>query len=136
MATSKSFGFSLAAAQALGMLGSIPGHGQEQKTEPKAGQSALTDAADSPLPKGAVLRLASLRLNQGGPVYSLAWFSDGKRLISGSAPPDEAIRIWDAGTGNEIRQLLNNRQGVRRLALSSYGKVAGATDMPGATWPP
>jgi WD40 repeat protein len=138
MATSKSSGFPLAAALALGMLGSVLGHAKEQKTEPNAGQTALSDAPESPLPKGAVLRLGSLRLNQGAPVTSIAWLGDGKRLISGSAPPDEGIRVWDAFTGNEMRQLLKSRQGVRRLALSSDGKVAGATDLGGAIliWEP
>jgi len=118
----------LAAALVLGALGSVMGHGQAQKTEPKPGQPTLTDALGDPLPAGAVLRLGSLRLNQCTPVYAIAWFGDGKRLISAGYNPVEQIRQWDAVTGNEIAQLLKQEHGIRQLVLSSDGKIAGATD--------
>jgi WD40 repeat protein len=50
-----------------------------------------------PLPAGAVCRLGSLRLWPCSSVDWVAFSPDGRLLASGCA--DEAIRIWDAATG-------------------------------------
>lgn len=57
------------------------------------------EKADEPLPRGAVLRLGTLRRRAVG--ASLAVSADGKSIISARA--GQVIRVWDAVTG-ELRQ--------------------------------
>lgn len=46
-----------------------------------------------------------------GPVFSVAWSPDGRKLASGSY--DESIRVWDAGSGECVATL--QVRGVRRV---------------------
>src|SRR5262245_29080753 len=72
----------------------------------KGPPSPLTDALGDPLPPGAIARLGTLRFKHTpalDPTIDVAMFSpDGARIVSlvyGAA----SIRLWDAGTGKEIR---------------------------------
>ncbi len=53
-------------------------------------------------------------------VLSVAFSSDGKMLASGSE--DDTIKLWDAGSGNLIRTLQGNTDGVS-MAFSPDGKM-------------
>ncbi|HEY7313749.1 MAG TPA: sigma-70 family RNA polymerase sigma factor [Gemmataceae bacterium] len=95
--------------------------GEESKSEPKR-----VDVQGDPLPPGAVVRLGSVRLCQGGPVRSAAFSPDGKLLASsghyGHNP--EVIRLWDTATGKEVHQF----PGVAGyLAFSPDGKCLAAS---------
>lgn len=65
--------------------------------------SARTDLHGDPLPPGAIARLGSLRLVQGGRAYHIAASPDGKLLAAG----DEhgKLRLWDVASGRERRVL-------------------------------
>ena len=55
-----------------------------------------------------------------GPVTVVAFSPDGKILASGSA--DKTIRLWDAQTGQMIRQLEHSGP-VNSLAFSPDGRT-------------
>jgi RNA polymerase sigma factor (sigma-70 family) len=76
------------------------------------------DRLGDPLPPGAIMRLGTARLRQPVWVTALAFTADGKQLVSAS---NHVIRVWDAATGKEVRQLeAINTMG---LAVSPLGKV-------------
>ncbi|KAG1840602.1 WD40-repeat-containing domain protein [Suillus subalutaceus] len=59
-------------------------------------------------------------------VWSLAWTSDGKKLISGSYGP---IRIFDTATWEEIAVLEGHTKWINAIALSRNGRLlASASD--------
>jgi WD40 repeat protein len=64
---------------------------------PRHMPAARTDCHGDSLPAGAVCRLGSIRLRHVGPVTWVGFSPDGKLLASAGA--DEAIRVWDAATG-------------------------------------
>jgi eukaryotic-like serine/threonine-protein kinase len=55
-----------------------------------------------------------------GPVKSVAFSPDGKRLASAS--DDHAVKVWDAGTGKETLALNGHTQWVYSVAFSPDGK--------------
>jgi RNA polymerase sigma factor (sigma-70 family) len=84
---------------------------------PGQGQARLDRLGDS-LPAGAIMRLGSARLRQPGRVTAIAFTTDGKQLVSAG---NHVIRVWDAATGKEVRQL--EAINITGLALSPVGKV-------------
>jgi hypothetical protein len=81
-------------------------------------QHVRTDSLGDPLPPGAVARIGTLRFRGWGP---LAYSPDGKLLASGS--PQDAIHIWEAATGRELRRLKHQGKIIRTLAFSPDGKM-------------
>src|SRR5262249_44868976 len=71
-----------------------------------------------PLPPGAIMRLGTARLRQPVWVTAIAFTADGKQLVSAS---NHVIRVWDAATGKEGRQL--KAINIMGLAVSPLGKV-------------
>jgi WD40 repeat protein len=68
------------------------------------GESAQqTDLYGDPLPVGAVARIGSLRFRTRGAVEALAFSPDGKLIAS--AGNGDALRVWDASTGQLYRSL-------------------------------
>jgi WD40 repeat protein len=60
-----------------------------------------------------------------GPVRSVAFSPDGKRLASGGA--DNTVRLWDAKTGQELRVLKGHDAPVQSVAYSSDNKIASGS---------
>jgi RNA polymerase sigma factor (sigma-70 family) len=91
-------------------------------------EAARVDSHGDPLPPGALLRLGSLRLRTGAPVFAVLPTPDGKAVFSGAVAPH--VRLWEVATGKEIRcfevpqkpdaDYLNI---VSALALSSDGRT-------------
>jgi len=65
----------------------------------KAGK---TDTYGDPLPAGAVMRLGTLRWRHSTPVMFVAYAGDGKEVLTVTF--DGTVRVWDQGTGKELRK--------------------------------
>jgi RNA polymerase sigma factor (sigma-70 family) len=67
-------------------------------------------------------------------VTAVAFFPDGKHLVSGSA--DQTVRLWEVSTGREVRQCKGHAKAVFCLALSSDGTtlVSGSDDQTIRFW--
>ena len=78
------------------------------------------DFYGDPLPKGAVGRLGTVRLNHGRIMDWLFFLPDGKTLVSvGSG----MARVWDAASGKELRQFPTvHAWSTSQAALSPDGK--------------
>lgn len=110
--------------------------GQSSRCEPPAARDARAVKAErpsradrygDPLPKGALMRLGTLRFCQPFP-GSLAFSPDGKVLASGGS--DNRIRLWDPDTGKEVRTLEGHKGSVNCIALSADGRwlASGSQD--------
>lgn len=65
-----------------------------------------------------------------GAVTSLAWFSDGRRLLTSGM--DGTLRIWDAVTGRQLRLLSGARSSLLGATLSKDEKSALACSSEGS----
>jgi WD40 repeat protein len=65
------------------------------------GAIAQTDRYGDPLPKGAIGRFGTTRLQHGSPVYDCAFLADGKTLASLGCDGNGAVQVWDVATGKE-----------------------------------
>jgi WD40 repeat protein len=92
----------------------------EMPSKPGREEPTRTDSYGDPLPKGAILRLGTVRFCQPIP-FSLAFSPDGKLFSSGGS--DNRIRLWDPDTGKELRILKGHKSPVNRIALSADGKL-------------
>jgi RNA polymerase sigma factor (sigma-70 family) len=87
------------------------------------------DGDGEPLPRGAVLRLGSLRLRHGYCLQSLAFTPDGELLFSGGW--DQVIRAWDPATGQQVREVRAPEHGVGAIAVSPDGQLLAGAGMTG-----
>jgi RNA polymerase sigma factor (sigma-70 family) len=94
----------------------LPGQGVARAADQQ--EQARLDRLGDPLPPGAILRLGTARLRQPVWVTAIAFTADGKQLVSAS---NHVIRVWDAATGKEVRQL--KAINIMGLAVSPLGKV-------------
>jgi RNA polymerase sigma factor (sigma-70 family) len=101
------------------------GAGPIQDVAPaKQGQGqARQDQLGDPLPVGAITRLGTARLRQPGRVTAIAFTGDGKQLVSAD---NHVIRVWDADTGKELRQL--KAINLLGLAIPPPGKVMASAE--------
>jgi WD40 repeat protein len=83
--------------------------------------SVAAAAAAAPLPDGALVRIGNARLRHNGYPYRVAYSPDGKLLAS--AGSDKLIRLWDAATGAEVRQLTGHDGPVYSVAFSPDGRT-------------
>jgi RNA polymerase sigma factor (sigma-70 family) len=105
---------------------------QVRQPKPVAENQARTDGYGDALPPGAIARLGTLRLRQGGNVHHLALSPDGKTLVSGGQ--GGTIRFWELASGRELRHIQAHRAQVLAVAFSPDGKslTSGSSDARGA----
>jgi WD40 repeat protein len=107
------------------VMGLCPAFGQGKEAPGRQqGETTPRQPADyngDPLPEGAIARLGLGRLHHPGGVNCLAFSPDGKILATGGN--DRLIRLWDAGTGKELRRLTGHQAPVTRVAFSPDGKT-------------
>src|SRR5262249_11765222 len=89
--------------------------------KPEAKEQARRDLYGDPLPEGAISRIGTIRLWHGWQQYPLIYAPDGRMLAS--CDSGNAIRLWDAATGKEIRQIRPQGDFVRSLVFSPDGKT-------------
>ena len=67
-------------------------------------------------------------------VNSVAFSSDGQRIVSGSR--DKTLKIWDANTGKELQTLKGHTSYVYSVAFSPDGQriVSGSFDKTLKIW--
>jgi len=97
-------------------------------TNIRGGDGPAKDLLGDPLPVGAAMRLGTVRLRHAGPITVTAWAPDGKLLATGGG--DELIRLWDAATGKEVRQL-RATSSFTALAFFNDGKTLVSADQLG-----
>ncbi len=91
-------------------------------TKPIPAEKQLrTDLFGDPLPPDAITRMGTVRLRHESGVNSVAFSPDGKTLASAS--DDKTIRLWEAASGKEIRQLRGHQDRVQSVAFSADGKT-------------
>ena len=79
-------------------------------------------------------RMTLPRHRHSDSIFSAAYSSDGQRIVTASG--DGTARIWDAATGQEIRQLRGHTDRVRFAAFSPDGQqvVTNSDDGTARTW--
>ena len=63
------------------------------------------------------------------PVLALAYASEGRTLVSGSA--DGVVRLWDAIDGHLQAQLAGHTAAVTHLSIGSKGRILGSASLDG-----
>jgi WD40 repeat protein len=91
------------------------------------------DKYGDPLPAAAIARLGTVRFRHGEGASFVAFLPGGKEVLS--VGRDEYARIWDAGTGKEVRQFplsAGSTAAVGRVAcaLTADGKKLAVTGSP------
>ncbi|HMD83087.1 MAG TPA: LpqB family beta-propeller domain-containing protein [Terriglobia bacterium] len=83
--------------------------------------------------KGGATLLKTL-LSHKDCIYSIAWSADGKLLASGSY--DKMVKLWDAATGQEVKNLQDHIDAVFAVAFSPDGKhlASGSQDRSVKIW--
>jgi RNA polymerase sigma factor (sigma-70 family) len=89
-------------------------------TRPIGQSRPVVDRHGDPLPEGALARLGTVRLRQGGGIYHLALSRDGKLLATGGA--EGVVRLWDTRTGQPIREFVD-RGFIMAVGLSPDARL-------------
>ena len=93
-------------------------------------QDALQSAADTATP----FRLKLPPRQHTGSVNSAAWSPDGRLIVTASA--DRTTRVWDAASGQEVRQFHGHADSVWSAAWSPDGRliVTASADRTARIW--
>jgi RNA polymerase sigma factor (sigma-70 family) len=83
------------------------------------------DLHGDPLPKGALVRMGSIRLRHGDGATSVAISPDG-RVVASSRRNGGPIYLWDAATGRELRRVGDDALLKGAVAFSPDGKLLAA----------
>ena len=83
--------------------------------------------------KGSI-NLPLMTISAGGYIMAVAFSRDGKRIVSGS--DDKSVRVWDASTGVELKELKGHTSWVNSVAFSRDGMqiVSGSYDESVRVW--
>jgi len=75
-----------------------------------------------------------MTLNMNSLVDAVAVSPDDKYIVSGS--DDKSVRVWDASTGSELKELKGHTNWVTSVAFSPDGKhiVSGSRDKSVRVW--
>jgi WD40 repeat protein len=80
------------------------------------------DRYGDPLPKGAVVRLGTVRFRHGYNINSVAFSPDGKAVATGGL--DYALRLWETASGKELGSFPSGEMAqIFCVAFSSDGKT-------------
>lgn len=112
-ALSRLLGTLLPSLGLFAILGALPAEGQEER-----------------LPECAIRSL----LGHRDAVKSVAWFPDGKSVVSGSR--DTLLALWDPMAGRQIRVFEGHDGGIGSVAVSPDGKklLSGSQDRTLGVW--
>jgi WD40 repeat protein/DNA-directed RNA polymerase specialized sigma24 family protein len=124
------------AAVGLGVGTSGPGAADPpgKAAEPAAkGAGPAVDRYGDPLPKGAVMRLGTVRFRHGGQVHSVAYSADGKTLASGGYGK---IMLWEADTGKPLGKIVRVDEfpGKTPSKVTKHGHTFGLAFTPDGRW--
>jgi WD40 repeat protein len=97
------------------VLGFVSGAGRSEAQEAKAETPLISGA----LPEGALRRLGTARFRHGSRILCLAYSPNGRILAGGGG--DDPVRLWDADTGQEIRQC--KESWINAMTFSPGGSV-------------
>jgi WD40 repeat protein len=111
---------SIAATLSAGVLGAEEAKPVPAISRMSAAGGEVEADLQRPLPAGALMRLGTTRLRHDGSVIAVAFTPDGKSLVSSGYM--DTIRVWDTGTGRQIRVLGEESRETFALALSPDGK--------------
>lgn len=79
------------------------------------------------LPGGATARLGTARFRHGSSIACIAYSADGKLLATGGS--DNKIRLFDAETGKELRELVGHQPSTfvlpEKPSLADFGSPTG-----------
>ena len=78
--------------------------------------------------------LPLMTVSAGGRIMAVGFSSDGTRIVSGS--DDNSVRVWDASTGVELKELKGHTYPVNSVGFSSDGTriVSGSDDRSVRVW--
>ena len=126
----------------LGTMASVQEANDRSVEEDKKSDAAVPDAmtaVPASDPKGVVtLPPQYMRVLEGhtGPINSVAFSHDGRRVASGS--DDETVRVWSLSGGQIklIRTLAGHKGAVRKVLFSSVGLLYAVDDTSIKVWEP
>ena len=85
------------------------------------------------LPRGSIT-IPLLTISTACPVNSISFSPHGNRIVSGS--DDKSVRVWDAKTGEQLRELQGHTGNVSSVRFSPDGNqiVSGSNDASVRVW--